>query len=920
MLSILTPKKWLKTAITGAIICGITACSDNKSADDYISEAQTHLASEDFSASIILLKNAIVAEPNNVNARLMLGQAYLGQGDGLSAVKELEKVRQLDKQKYTALPLLARAYLISDNFQEILELKNTEKLSSEMKVEYLAYKTLAHIRLEQLDQATESANEAESLVPGSFFSILAKAYHAAATEDVDKAELLVKRALSQSKSNPEALMLQAQIANVQQNYEQAAESLKLYVEAQPAVNIAYLMLAEAYLNNEQYADAEKYADIILTALPNQPLANHIKAAAEFAKQNYENAKDYADKALTAGFQQLPVKLLAGVSAYNLKNFEQANYHLSAIVEYLPAEHPAQKMYILSRLELGLIENISDALSDFSPKNAQDNQFLSTLSANLYSLGAVSEAKKLASKAKVNFDNTEDRLRASALSVLMNNNPNIAELEDIAENNPKLKQARLLLAHSAVKRGELDKALEIAKQWQTDFPESSEGHNLLAAIYFLKNDMAAAKSELEASYQKGADGLYALTELARVNFQQGELDKAKRYINDAIELYPNSPKALQYNYIIHRDDIAIEKISNALAQNTTSTPLVLVYTGALVDKQQYKQALSVLKGLEKSIGTSKEVWIQTLVVHSRLKDQDKVRSTLEEWRKLNPYHVEPVVYLANYYKLSNQREKALTQINRALNDQHSDSLLLKLGKMQILLDLERADDAALLYEDLKTLELRPELYAGIKGRIKLIEKDYQAAIPELKTFYRAQPSGDNAVYLAIALSKNDQQESSIELLEKYLSNSPQDTRVRSLVASQYLAKDHDKAKLHYQKIIEQHPNNVLALNNLAWLTMDSGELQQAEKYIEKAYKLAPNIANVADTYGQILLKLDKKRDALAKAKEATERSKQEDVDIMLNYVDVLIENGRKNEASKLLTEIRTTTQSQKQKVANLLKRI
>ena len=54
--------------------------------DKYLSDAQAYLSKGEVSAAVIQLKNALLVEPENKEARLLLGTAYLKQKDGLSAV------------------------------------------------------------------------------------------------------------------------------------------------------------------------------------------------------------------------------------------------------------------------------------------------------------------------------------------------------------------------------------------------------------------------------------------------------------------------------------------------------------------------------------------------------------------------------------------------------------------------------------------------------------------------------------------------------------------------------------------------------------------------------------------------------------------------------------------------------------------
>ena len=100
-------------------------------------------------------------------------------------------------------------------------------------------------------------------------------------------------------------------------------------------------------------------------------------------------------------------------------------------------------------------------------------------------------------------------------------------------------------------------------------------------------------------------------------------------------------------------------------------------------------------------------------------------------------------------------------------------------------------------------------------------------------------------------------------------------------------------------------------------MEKGDLDNALKFAEKAFAVAPNVANVVDTYSQILLKKGEMREALNKAVLASELSNGEDIDIQLNHIETLLANGRRNEATKLLQVIMPLTNAQKEKSKKLL---
>ena len=224
----------------------------------------------------------------------------------------------------------------------------------------------------------------------------------------------------------------------------------------------------------------------------------------------------------------------------------------------------------------------------------------------------------------------------------------------------------------------------------------------------------------------------------------------------------------------------------------------------------------------------------------------------------------------------------------------------LEKMKLLLDSNKVSDAKLLFKELEQQGLSETNRQGMQGRIFLLEGQYDQAIPLLEQFYQMIPSSQNAIFIAVANVRNNQDA----------------IKVRELLANFYTQSAPEKALKSYEVIIKSQPNNAIALNNLAWLNMESDNIDAALVYTAKAYELAGNIPNISDTYAQILLKSGDKVAALEKANEAYTLSKGSNIDIALNYIELLILNSKDDQAKRLLNSVKPKSEAQAEKIALL----
>ena len=105
---------------------------------------------------------------------------------------------------------------------------------------------------------------------------------------------------------------------------------------------------------------------------------------------------------------------------------------------------------------------------------------------------------------------------------------------------------------------------------------------------------------------------------------------------------------------------------------------------------------------------------------------------------------------------------------------------------------------------------------------------------------------------------------------------------------------------YRELLKNESENVLVLNNLAWLLAEKQD-KQALQYAEKAYQLKPDSVAILDTYGYILMsenRLDKSIELLEKAVELAPKV----YDIHYHLAKAYHLNGNTNKAKEKLANI------------------
>ena len=128
--------------------------------------------------------------------------------------------------------------------------------------------------------------------------------------------------------------------------------------------------------------------------------------------------------------------------------------------------------------------------------------------------------------------------------------------------------------------------------------------------------------------------------------------------------------------------------------------------------------------------------------------------------------------------------------------------------------------------------------------------------------------------------------------------PKDAGFRVYLAERALGdKNLRSAVALYQAVVALQPDNVVALNNLAWSAGQLGD-PRAIGYAERAVRLAPDNAAALDTLGTLLVSKGDASEGLEYLTKATDLAPKRH-DIRLNYAKAFAKAGRPDDARKEL---------------------
>ncbi len=219
-------------------------------------------------------------------------------------------------------------------------------------------------------------------------------------------------------------------------------------------------------------------------------------------------------------------------------------------------------------------------------------------------------------------------------------------------------------------------------------------------------------------------------------------------------------------------------------------------------------------------------------------------------------------------------------------------------VNLLLGAGNKDAAMTLALQARTGDSRNALSYKLEGNIDSAQGKHAEALKAYEHAHALSPGPAALIQIYGALVKLGRQGEADARVLAWLAKHPADVAPRLHLASSLLVRNLPKAAIQQYELVLQHePDNVAALNDLAWSSQRLG-LPQALGYAQRAYQLAPTNPAILDTLGWIYLE----QGALARAtpllQEASTRAPAA-ADIHFHYGVLLARTGDKRAARREL---------------------
>lgn len=891
-------------------LLGLGGCERLKSYTDqeYLQKAKTAQSQRNLKEAVIDLKNALQKNPNNAEARWLLGEAYVTLEQGREAEKELKRAQELGINPESLKVPMGRALLLQGLYKRALDETQPGSDSSQINIaRILEIQGRAQLGLGKLDEGCplfqQSLQKDADYIP-AYWGL---ARCAAVQGKPDEARAQLKKALRLEENNSSTWLLLGDIEHNTNHYSEAELAYTQALKYKPKGIDALLGRAVNRIKLKKLPEAEQDIAAAFNISKAHPLATHLHGVVLYKQGKYNEAKSAFETTLKSIPGYLPSILWLGLTNTVLQNYQQAADQLTQFTRAFPRAVQIQTLLAMVQARMGGKEQALEALKLLGSVKIEDPQSLSTL-AQAYMLVGEGELATQYLQRVVELKPDDAGSHYNLAVGLMKKGENAGAVEQLERSlaiDPELPQAEELLIKSLIADKQYDKALQAIDEFQSKRPKDPLPHYYRGSVLSLQNNQQGARAEFLKAldvqpgyppashslalmairegnmeqardyYQKALDHnkdhLSSMLALYFLETRMKHPEEAKKILEKAVAAHPTEPRPISLlasNYLnsgMARK--ALEVSSGAAAAHPDDIGLLQVRGSAYLASGDAGNALASYKRLVQLSPNSAEAYFLLAGAHAALNDPAATREALTKALSLEPKHFGSKVVLAR--------------------------LNLKEGKIE---------EAARIGK-----ELQQEYPKSVEGI--LIESDTLVSrkkLPDaLRTLEQAQKTYPASYQVVFALSRvrwdMGDREGSLKGVKDWLEVHPDDLPATVHLGSAYLSLGREQeATAAFEQALKLAPSDPVILNNLAWLSRKTNP-DRALEYAEKAYKIAPNNPGVIDTLGWLLVQQGKIKRGLELLQKAFELVPDLPV-VQYHYAAALAKAGEKALARRELERL------------------
>ncbi len=888
----------LAVAATLAASALLAGCKSD-TPESLLADAKQLQQKGDRKGAQIQLKNALAKDPNNGEARYQLGKLSLQMGDAVSAEKEARRALELKYQPPESELLLAEALLRLGDMQKMLD--ETEKFQQSPAM--LAFRGEALIGLRKLDEAKKQFQSALDAEPNSADALTGMARLAAIGNDLEGARALTEQAIAKDASNINALTFKGELLRAQSKPEEAraafAEVLKLDPTNSGAnLEQAYLDIVAGKLDSAQAAinAAKKSAPRSLTTLYTQALL-------DYSRGNYKAARDNLQAIAKGAPNHPPSLLLSGAVDFQLGTLKQGEAKLRTYLDKDPGNAFARKLLAATLLRTN---NPADALKVLEPTlkgQVSDGSLLELAAQGNMLLREPGKAAALLEQAiALNPKRAPGYIALGGARIALGErDKGLAMLNKALELEPDSLPAATALARTYLAMGNAEQALAVLAKQDAKHGKEPELHVLRGHVLLSKQDKAGARAAFSKAVELAPTSYATVVTLAQLEIMEQKPEAARQHMLKLLEKDKDNVSAMtalgQMAERAKQRDEAAQWLEKAATVDPDAL-LPAVRLGAYY--LQSRQPAKAVEHMRKVLLVHPAAPLALEVMGRAQQMSGDLPGASETYSKLAgaaPKAPQAQLYLASVQVQKKDLPGAQASVKKALS-LDPDSVPAQLMQADLAVMQGKPDEALAVARKLQKTQAKLPVGFLLEGDLQVqAGKPAQAVAPYQQAFtLAARP--ELLLKLTTALRAANRAAEADAQMASWRKAHPDEPFGLMYAAEQNIAAKQYKAAIgQLESVLAKAPDNVLALNNLAWSYQQDKD-KRALATAEKAQQLAGDNPTIMDTLGWILAEQNQVERALPILKKASDLAPKA-ADIRGHYAAALWKKGDKAAARKEL---------------------
>lgn len=882
------------------------AMAANAESNSYFQEAQQAIKDGNGNEAIIHLKNSVRADPDNVEARFMLGQFHIQRGDLPGAEKEFREARSRGMEDDKVLPFLAQTLLSQGKSKELLAEINTDSMKGEAKIVGHTLRARAHLVDNDIPKAKAEIEvarpAADNVAP----------FHATEAEilqregDFPAAEKAIDRAIAINPKSGQAFWLKGELRRVQKDLPGSLEAYNKGLELDKNSFQVLISRAFVFLGLNRFEEAEADVDAVLKRSAEMPMALYLKAAL-LAQRNE------SEKALKT-LQPVEFRMASFMPAvYLMANLNLKLNRIEGALNYAERYHAANQnkpdaIKLLSAVYLRQ-KRFPDALKLLKPHEDEDGfkddiyylQLLGNSYLAVSDFPSASKAFKTLQKIKPDDTSVREQLAITSLGMGEQDSA-VRELEALAEGKDGSDRVNLLLIITHMRNKQYAKAEEAAANFVKQRENNGIAHNLLGSVLLAQNKRPEARASFEAALKAEPSFSPAILNLAQLERMENRPEEARKLLIAHLEKNKGDEKVLLQLAdisIAEKDmDGAVSWLQKAVEGNPKSEGARIRLIEQQVRLNKAEAALQTANDLI-TIAPESPAALNVLAQVQILNKE--VASGVATYRKLVnivPTAPQGHLLLGKALMLNDNIAEARAAFDEAIK-LAPDSPDARAERISIELKDRGAEAAVKMAENFRDEKPENPMSHITLGDLYMRVEKYADASKVFEKAQELKPSGGILRRLYVAQIREGKEDEAFAKLRKWTDKNPDDWDSRLVLSTEMIRRGNlDDAVLENEALNETFPGRPVILNNLGWLYARKGD-PRGIALVRTAYELAPNAPEIQDTYGWLLVKDGKVKEGLeilGKAAKALPKA----AEIQYHYAAALAQSDKKAEALEILT--------------------